>query len=42
MNLAALPGAALSLVIFAALLLLLGGIIARTGRTASAKLSAVV
>lgn len=42
MNLTALPGAVLALVIFAALLLLLGGIIARSGRAASSKLGAVI
>lgn len=42
MNLSALPGAVVALVIFAALLLILGGIIARTGRNASAKLGAVI
>lgn len=42
MNLAAIPGAVIALVIFAAALLLLGGIIARTGRNASAKLGAAI
>jgi len=41
-NLSAIPGAVLALVIFAVALLLLGGIIARTGRNASSKLGAAI
>jgi hypothetical protein len=41
-NLSAIPGAVLALVIFAAALLLLGGIIARLGRNASGKLGAAI
>lgn len=42
MNLSALPGAVVALVLFAILLLVGGGIIARSGRAASSKLGAVV
>ncbi len=42
MNLSAIPSAVIALVIFAAALLLLGGIIARLGRNASSKLGAAV
>ncbi len=42
MNLSGVPSAVIALLIFAVALLLLGGIIARTGRNASAKLGAVV
>ena len=42
MNLSSLPSAVLALVLFAAALLLLGGLIAKLGKNASSKLSAVV